>query len=129
MTMGEMNRLSHSLRLEEMYPPELRRQTRLLETLAELERLGADKEWIKEQRITLRRQREQTRKSLAECKGDSARLLEIIDNAPDQHLRRAMMLRFVHRCRWDSVAAKLGGGNTADTVRKMVERHLASIQV
>lgn len=49
---------------------------------------------------------------------------EFITTIPDPHTRRIMSLRFERQMSWEEVAVKMGGGNTADGVRKIVSRYL-----
>ncbi len=41
---------------------------------------------------------------------------------PDPVTRQLLYLRCVKGLKWDAVAYRIGGGNTADSVRKMYER-------
>lgn len=42
----------------------------------------------------------------------------------DSHIRRIINLRIIEGLSWNAVAAKLGGGNTEDSVRMAFERFL-----
>lgn len=48
---------------------------------------------------------------------------EYIETIDDSLLRQIITLRHVNGLTWDQVAAHIGGGNTADSVRKMHDRH------
>lgn len=50
------------------------------------------------------------------------RLNRYIAQIPDSLVRQAISLRFVDGLSWWDVADKMGGNNTADGVRKMVDR-------
>ncbi len=47
-----------------------------------------------------------------------------IEGIDDSLLRQIISLRHVNGLTWDQVAASIGGGNTADGVRKMHDRFL-----
>lgn len=42
----------------------------------------------------------------------------------DAQLRQIMYLRFIKRLSWQAVASRIGGGNTADGVRKRCNRYV-----
>lgn len=52
------------------------------------------------------------------------RLNRYIANVQDSLTRQIMALRFVNGMSWNQVAMSVGGGNTADGVRKQVTRYL-----
>ena len=52
------------------------------------------------------------------------RLNRYIANVPDSLTRQIMALRFVNGMSWNQVAMRVGGGNTADGVRMLVNRYL-----
>lgn len=49
---------------------------------------------------------------------------EFIENIDDSLTRQIISLRYVDGLNWRQVAAHIGGGNTADSVRKAAERFL-----
>ena len=51
-------------------------------------------------------------------------LRNYIANIDDALTRRIFELRYVDRCSWDQVARKVGGGNTAEAVRKRHNRYI-----
>ena len=58
---------------------------------------------------------------------DAAELLYLrryIASIDDALTRRIFELRYVDRCSWDQVARKVGGGNTAEAVRKRHNRYI-----
>ena len=55
---------------------------------------------------------------------ERARLEHYIASIPDSLTRQIFTLRFVEQKNWRLVATKVGGGNTADGVRKLVTRYL-----
>lgn len=42
----------------------------------------------------------------------------------DSQVRLILLLRYVDRMSWRNIAARVGGGNTVDSCRKMAERFL-----
>lgn len=52
------------------------------------------------------------------------RLIAYINNISDSLTRQVMELRFINRLGWQQIAFSIGGGNTADGVRKVCERYL-----
>lgn len=51
-----------------------------------------------------------------------------IATVPDSLIRQILTLRYVNGLSWAQVAAHIGGGNTADSVRKMCNRYLKRFQ-
>lgn len=52
------------------------------------------------------------------------RLERYVDTVDDSLVRMAMTLRFIDGLSWTAVAVRIGGGNTEDSVKKMVYRYL-----
>ncbi len=52
------------------------------------------------------------------------RLLKWVDSIEDAQTREIIVLRYVNGLSWQQVAASVGGGNTADSVRKVAARYL-----
>ena len=52
------------------------------------------------------------------------RIISYISNIEDPLVRQIIFLRNVSLMSWDKVAQELGGGNTAESVRKIHERYL-----
>lgn len=58
------------------------------------------------------------------CLAEQRRLEQYIAGIPDSQTRQVFTLRFVEGYSWQQVAAHLGGGNTAEGVKKRAYRHL-----
>ena len=58
------------------------------------------------------------------CLSERARLERYISGIDDSALRQIFTYRFVDGLSWKNVAMHVGGGNTADSVRKKVKRYL-----
>lgn len=63
---------------------------------------------------------EEVRKYEAEQKA----LEDFINSVEDYHIRSILLHRFVDGLEWNEVAARVGGGNTEDSVRKACDRFL-----
>lgn len=55
---------------------------------------------------------------------EQARIESYIACIDDSLVRRIMVARYIECRNWDGVARKLGGGNSAESVRKICERWL-----
>jgi hypothetical protein len=51
---------------------------------------------------------------------------EYIQSIDDSRIRLIIRYKYLDNLGWDQVAAKMGGYNTADSVRKMMERYLSA---
>lgn len=49
---------------------------------------------------------------------------EYIESIDDSLIRQIIILRYINGLTWDQVAAHIGGGNTADSLRMMLNRYL-----
>ena len=56
-----------------------------------------------------------------------AKLEKFIEECDNPQIRIILMYRFVDFLKWEAVAAKLGGGNTEDSVKKACYRFLKKI--
>lgn len=61
---------------------------------------------------------------LAQCMYERNRLERYISNIPDSLTRQIFLMRFIKGMSWQQIAFKVGGGNTAEGVRKRVYRYL-----
>lgn len=61
-------------------------------------------------------------KKLKRLYAQQARIEEYIAGIDDSFVRRIIVARYIECRSWDGVARKLGGGNTAESVRKVCER-------
>ena len=59
-----------------------------------------------------------------QCIHERARLERYIQTIPDSVTRKIFELRFVDGERWDSVAARIGKGSTAEQVRQACSRYI-----
>lgn len=74
------------------------------------------------------RELEKTRALVGVLKRQAAReyrrILKWVDSIDDAQTREIVVLRYVNGLPWQQVAASVGGGNTADSVRKVAARYL-----
>lgn len=63
-------------------------------------------------------------KRASELLAAAERVERFISTIPDSLTRQIVELRCVKCCKWRDVAQKVGGGNTADGVRKIFKRYL-----
>lgn len=61
---------------------------------------------------------------LTQCMHERNRLMRYISEIPDSLTRQIFTLRFVNGLSWLQVAMHIGGGNTADSVRKTCNRYI-----
>ncbi len=59
---------------------------------------------------------------LLEIKNHERVLTEYISGLSDSYMRQILFYRCVKCMSWNSIAQKIGGGNSADGIRKMYER-------
>lgn len=69
------------------------------------------------------------RETLTKRQQEKQKLLKFIDTIPDCQIRQIFTYRFVNTMTWGQVAWKLGGGNTADGVRKRVTRYMNAVNM
>ncbi len=61
---------------------------------------------------------------LSEIKNHERVLIEYISGLSDSYMRQILFYRCVKCMSWSSIAQKIGGGNSADGIRKMYERFI-----
>lgn len=61
---------------------------------------------------------------LKECLALYNEIIEFINEIPDPYLRLIISLRYINALEWEQIAQHIGGGNTAEGVRKSCERFL-----
>lgn len=64
------------------------------------------------------------REKRSRCLAERERLERYIASVDDSLIRQAMTLRFVDGLGWRAAAMRIGGGNTEESVKKMVYRYL-----
>ncbi len=61
---------------------------------------------------------------LKKCFSELNRLNNYISNIDDSHIRVILTMRYINGLTWNQVAAKVGGGNSEDSVKKAAYRYL-----
>lgn len=61
---------------------------------------------------------------LKECLALYNEIIDFINTVPDPLLRLIISLRYINALEWEQIAMHIGGGNTAEGVRKSCERYL-----
>ncbi len=61
---------------------------------------------------------------LKECLALYNEIIDFINTVPDPLLRLIISLRYINALEWEQIAMHIGGGNTAESVRKSCERYL-----
>lgn len=60
---------------------------------------------------------------LKRIKNNKPALAAEIERVPDPLIRKALELKFIKKFTWNQVAARIGGGNTSESLRKMCGRY------
>lgn len=90
--------------------------------LAELQRSAGD--GTREGAAELAAQTKALREKIRRRKKERDRLRAYIDEVEDAQIRMILDLRFAKRLSWVKVAQRIGGPNTADSVRMVCFRYL-----
>ena len=127
MTTKEMKTLVNTARSYERSQLWMEKVVRLERHIEDMKKMGADEEWLEEQCRLLEQQRAQTHYLRVTAKAAHERLQQIIGEITDNHIYQIISRHFLRGHTWESIALGLGGGNTADSVRKAAARYLAKL--
>ena len=72
----------------------------------------------------VKRLRKKLQRRLEELMEKREELEEYVDTVPDSLIRQIITLRYINGLSWQQVAQHIGGGNTADGVRKLCNRYI-----
>lgn len=128
MTVKEMKELSLAGLAYENANHLMYKITRLLAESEKLGSMGADKEWLTAHRKDLMQQAATAKAVLVRSTAQREQLRKIISSAPDEQLRQILEMRFCRQMAWERIAIRIGGGNTADGIRKRAVRYLATLK-
>lgn len=64
-------------------------------------------------------------KKYVRIKAEWTRLEQYIANVDDSYMRQILTLRYAYNYSWRKVALRIGGGNTADGVKKRCQRFVS----
>ena len=113
--LSQMRNLQQEIRLDTA------RLNRLDVTLYPSARLDAERAALAPYAAEIR---EVIRVKRENCIRERLRLERYIASVDDSLVRMAMTLRFLDGLHWQAVAMRIGGGNTEDSVKKMVYRYI-----
>ena len=113
--LSQMRNLQQEIRLDTA------RLNRLDVTLYPSSRLDAERAALAPYAAEIR---EVIRVKRENCIRERLRLERYIASVDDSLVRMAMTLRFLDGLHWQAVAMRIGGGNTEDSVKKMVYRYI-----
>ena len=77
-----------------------------------------------DRRVKIKRLKEKLQRRVDDLIDLVVEINEYIETIDDSLIRQIITLRYVNGLTWDQVAAHVGGGNTADSLRKMHDRFL-----
>jgi len=79
---------------------------------------------VHERSAKVERLKKQLQRRVDELMDLRQEVYEFVETIDDSLIRQVVILRHVNGLTWDQVAASIGGGNTADSLRKMHDRFL-----
>lgn len=79
---------------------------------------------VHERSAKVERLKKQLQRRVDELMDLRQEVYEFVETIDDSLIRQIIILRHVNGLQWEQVAAHIGGGNTADSLRKMHDRFL-----
>lgn len=128
-TTKEMKRLVATAQSYERSMLWLEKVTKLEAHIKEMEALGIEDEWVREQTEQLRLQRARMQHLRISGKLAHERLEQIMGEITNDYIYQILSRHFLLGQTWGQIAVAIGGGNSADGVRKTAVRYLAAIQI
>ncbi len=128
MTAKDLKELCRSVDAGEQAIAMLERVERQLASLAGLKTEGVPPAWLTARRMELYEMRLRAQNVVATSISHKAKLEKIIRSAPDAQLAQILEMRCKRHFSWQQIAWRLGGGNTADAVRKRTVRYLQGVR-
>ncbi len=107
----------------------LEKVTKLEAHIKEMERLGVEDEWLKQQTNELKLQRARMQHLRVTGQLAHERLEQIMGEITNEYIYQILSRHFLLNQTWGQIALAIGGGNSADGVRKTAVRYLAKIQL
>ena len=71
----------------------------------------------------LRREEERYQKRVERCEAMKQEIEDFVNGLDDSQLRQIIHCRYIEGCSWVKTARMIGGGNSADAVKKRIYRH------
>ena len=101
--------------------------TRLQNKRRELESLGADARWLAEMDGEIARQKQQVSHLMDSSRDAHLKLQKIMGEIEDEYIYQLLSRHYLGSQSWVQIARTVGGGNTADAVRKTATRYLSKL--
>ena len=127
MTTKEMKELVSLARCYERGELLMEKAAALSEHLSDLEKMGADTLYLKQKEKELQRTLSRARTLTEQAYEAHRKLEEIMGNIRDEYVYRLLSAHYLSGRSWEKIARSVGGGNTADAVRKTAVRYLAKL--
>ena len=83
-----------------------------------------DREWMELARADIWTRKASIYQQLKDIQQKREILDTLLERAPDQQLRDILSYRVYDGLSWQQIAFRIGGGNTADAVKKRAQRYL-----
>ena len=83
-----------------------------------------DREWMELARADITARKASIYQQLKDIQQKREILDTLLERAPDQQLRDIISYRVYDGLSWQQIAFRIGGGNTADAVKKRAQRYL-----
>lgn len=107
----------------------LEKVTKLEAHIKEMERLGVEDEWLQEQTNELKVQRARMQHLRITGQLAHERLEQIMGEITNDYIYQILSRHFLLKQTWGQIALAIGGGNSADSIRKTAVRYLAKIEL
>ncbi len=127
MTNEQIKQMAKCAAVKQQYHQLLEKLIRMQQQLEEMERMGADKDWLHLRWLELQKQKQHAREQVISVRAQANRLQQIVEDAPDPLLSQILYLRYLRGRSWRQVAQRVGGMNSEDSVRKKARRYLQKI--
>lgn len=127
MTTKEMKALVALAREYERAELLMEKVSRLQKKREELERLGALSCWLAEMDNEIKRQKQLITQLLGSSRDAHLKLQKIMGEIQDEYVYQLISRHYLRSQSWVQIALTVGGGNTADAVRKTATRYLSKI--
>ena len=85
---------------------------------------SGDSRWGKRQEKMIAVREKEIVEKIRRCQGLKNKIRTYINSIDDSFVRQIFQYRFIKCLPWRNVAYMVGGGNTPDSVRKIVDRYL-----
>ena len=127
MTTQQMKQLVNTAQSYERSQIWLEKVTKLEAHIKEMQRLGVEDEWLQEQTNELKLQRARMQHLRVTGQLAHERLEQIMGQITNEYIYQILSRHFLLKQTWGQIALAIGGGNSADGVRKTAVRYLAKI--